>query len=212
MDSNRDEMSANRIYGIVLGTVTDNNDELGRVKLNFPWMDSNYESIWAPVATLMSGNDMGAFFLPEKGDEVIVAFDHGDLDHPYVIGSLWNNEAKPPESNSDRKNNIRKIKSRSGHEIILCDDNENKMEKVEIHSNAGHTILLDDSSGSEKIEIKDKTGENSIVIDSSENSIEISSLMKLSLKAKDITIESDGMMTISASANLNINGSIVKIN
>ena len=82
MENNRDEIGANRIYGIVLGTVIDNKDMdgLGRVKLNFPWMDSNYKSIWAPVATIMSGNDRGAFFLPENGDEVIVAFDHGDLD------------------------------------------------------------------------------------------------------------------------------------
>lgn len=214
IENNGDEMTSDRIGGIVLGIVTDNKDPegLGRVKLNFPWKDTNYESIWAPVATIMAGNDRGAFFLPEKGDEVIVAFDHGDIDHPYVIGTLWNGVDKPPESNSDGKNNIRKIKSRSGHEIIFGDDKDGKKEKIEIHSNAGHAILLDDSSGAEKIEIKDKTGNNSVLIDSAQNAINIASQMKLSIKSKDVTIESDGMMTIKASGNLTIQGSLVKIN
>jgi len=204
-------MRGKRIEGIVLGVVADNKDPdgLGRVKIRFPWLDDGYQSTWAPVATLMAGKERGAFFLPEVNDEVIVAFDQGDIDHPYVIGALWSIKNKPPESNSDFKNNIRKIKSRSGHEIILNDD-QNKG-NIEIKTKAGHNILLDDSSGKEKMEIKDKSG-NSISMDSTKNSINISSQMKLSIKAKDITIESDGTMNIKAGATLTIKGSLVQIN
>ena len=201
-----------RVAGVVVGIVTNNKDTegMGRVKVKFPWRGDTDESYWARVATLMAGKDRGTFFLPEVEDEVLVAFDHGDINHPYVIGALWNGVDTPPEANSDGKNNIRKIKSRSGHEIIFGD--EQSKEKIELHTNAGHTIILDDSAGNEKIEIKDKTGNNSITIDSVQNAITISSQMKLSIKAQMIEIEAEGMMTIKSGANLTIQGAIVQIN
>ena len=84
----------NKIEGIVLGIVTNNQDELkqGRVKIKFPWLGEGDETYWARIATFMAGNEMGAFFLPEVGDEVIVAFDHGDINYPYVLGALWNGQ------------------------------------------------------------------------------------------------------------------------
>lgn len=213
VENSTDKLRGNRIDGVVLGIVVNNQDteKLGRVKLKFPWLD-DYQTDWARVSTFMAGKGRGAFFLPEVDDEVIVAFDHGDINHPYVLGSLWNGADKPIEDNSSGKNEVRKIKSRSGHEIIFTDDKDGKKEKIEIQSNAGHSILLDDSSGGEKIEIKDKTGNNSILIDSAQNSINIASQAKLSIKSKDVSIESDGMMTIKASGNLTIQGSLVKIN
>ena len=209
-----DESRVRRITGVVIGIVTNNKDTegMGRVKVKFPWRGDSDESYWARVSTLMAGKDRGTFFLPEVGDEVLVAFDHGDINHPYVIGALWNGVDTPPETNADGKNNIRKIKSRSGHEIIFDDNDEQKKEKIEIHTKAGHTIILDDSAGAEKIEIKDKTGNNSIVIDSVQNAIAISSQMKISIKAQAIEIESGGMMSIKSSATLTIQGAIVKIN
>lgn len=214
VESDREEMRGRRIEGVVLGIVTNNQDpeNVGRVKVMFPWLESSDESYWARVATLMAGNDRGTFFLPEVEDEVIVAFDHGDINHPYVIGTLWNGVDTPPETNENGKNNIRKIKSRSGHEIIFDDNDEEQKEMIEIRTNAGHTIVLDDSAGGEKIEIKDKTGNNSIVIDSVQNAITISSQMKLSIKAQMIEIEAESMMTIKSGANLTIQGAIVQIN
>jgi uncharacterized protein involved in type VI secretion and phage assembly len=200
--------------GVVIGIVTNNTDpdKLGRVKVKFPWRESKDESNWARVATLMAGNDRGSFFLPEVGDEVLVAFEHGDMSHPYVVGSLWNGVDKPPENNTNGKNNIRKIKSRSGHEIILSDDSDGKQEKIEIRTKAGHKILLDDSSGQEKIEIVDKTGNNSIKMDSTQNSISLESAAQLKIKSPIVEIQADNAMTIKASATLTIQGAMVKIN
>ena len=214
VENDRDGMKGDRIEGIVLGIVTNNQDpeKVGRVKVKFPWLADSDESYWARVITLMAGKDRGTFFLPEVDDEVLVAFDHGDINYPYVIGALWNGVDTPPETNADGKNNIRKIKSRSGHEIIFDDNHEEKKEKIEIHTKAGHTIVLDDSAGKEKIEIKDKTKNNSIVIDSVQNAITISSKMKLSIKAQVIEIEAEGMMSIKSNANLTIQGALVKIN
>jgi uncharacterized protein involved in type VI secretion and phage assembly len=206
--------SGGKIEGVMVGVVTNNKDPdgLGRVRVRFPVRESNDESYWARIATLMGGKARGTVFFPEVGDEVLVAFDHGNSDYPYVIGGLWNGEDKPPETNSDGKNNIRKIRSRSGHEILFNDDAETKQEKLVIQTKAGHIITLDDSSGKEKIEVKDKTGSNSITIDSNQNAITVSSAMKLSLKAQMIEIEAQGMLTIKANATLTIQGTLVKIN
>ena len=193
-----------RSYGVSIGVVTNNKDpdNLGRVKLRFPWQNSRDEISWARVAVLMAGNDRGTYFLPEVGDEVLVSFDFGDKNRPYVLGALWNGKDMPPERNVDGENNLRMIKSKSGHKIIFND--EPGEEKVVVHTKSGHQIILDDSLGKEKIEVKDKTGSNSILIDSVQNSLSIRSQMKISIEAQIIEIK--------AGASLNLQGGIVKIN
>ncbi len=210
----RPQSSGSGSHSVVVGIVTNNQDPdgMGRVKLRFPWLEEGTESNWVRIATPMAGQDRGMFFLPEVNDEVLVSFEHGDLNRPYVLGALWNGEDNPPETNSDGRNNIRKIRSRSGHEIIFDDNGDAGQEKVEIHSNAGHTILLDDSTGREKIEISDKTGNNTITMDSVQNSITLSSAMNLNIDAQMIEISSQGTMTLRAGANLTIQGAMVQIN
>lgn len=216
LNNNEEEETKNQVSGVVVGIVTDNKDpeKMGRVKINFPWRaeEGEEQTYWARASTFMAGKDRGSFFLPEVHDEVLVAFDKGDIDHPFIIGSLWNGKDNPPETNEDGKNNIRKIKSRSGHEIIFDDNAEQKKEKLEIHTKAGHKVLLDDTVGKEKIEITDKTGGNKMVIDSVKNSIDIESAAQLNIKAKMITIEATGNLTVKSGAVLTIQGTMVKIN
>jgi len=191
------------ISGVVVGIITDNRDPvgIGRVKVRFPWRDESKESGWTRAVTLMAGKGRGTYFLPEVGDEVLISFDHGDIHHPYIIGALWNGEDTPPEANTDGNNNIRMIKSRSGHKIVL-NDTEGE-EKLGIKTESGHSIVLDDTLGGEKIEIKDNKG-NSIAIDSVQHSISIRSNMKISIEAQ--------MIDIKAGATLNLQGGLVKIN
>jgi len=168
---------SDRFYGVTVGIVTNNKDEegFGRVKVKFPWLSETDESYWARVLTPMAGKQRGLYFLPEVDDEVLVAFDRGDISSPYILGGLWNGQDKPPESNTDGKNNLRVIKSRSGHQIIL-----------------------DDTENAEKITICDKTGKNQIVIDSKNNAISIEGEKDISIKAKGkISLESsDGDISI----------------
>ena len=69
--------------------------------MKFPKLSSSLESAWAPVAAPLAGKQRGAFFMPELGDEVLVAFEDGSFDSPYIIGFLWNGVDMPPET--DRK-------------------------------------------------------------------------------------------------------------
>ncbi len=195
-----------RVTGVAVGVVIDNKDpqNIGRVKVKFPWLGNDNESEWAKVATPMGGKERGAYFLPEKDDEVLVGFEQGDLDHPFVIGALWSTEDKPPANNADGKNNTRKIRSRSGHEIVFEDNKDGGQEKLTIHTNAGHKLVLDDSTGGEKIELIDKSGQQKIQMDSNQNSITIESAMTLTIKAVQIEINASGILTLK--------GSMVKIN
>ncbi len=213
-DADEENARNRRINGAVTGVVTNNKDEegLGRVKVEFPWLSEDSEGDWVRVASFMAGKERGGFFLPEVGDEVLVVFEHGNIEYPYVIGVLWSGEDVPPEANQDGKNNIKKITSRSGHEIIFNDDGEQQKEKLEMHTKAGHKIILDDSAGQEKIDIIDKTGSNKITIDSAQKSVSIESAMQLKIKSQTIDIEAGAMMTIKAGATLTIEGALVKIN
>ena len=197
-----------RIYGVVVGLVTNNQDPdgVGRVKLRFPWLSDQDESQWARIAAPMAGKDRGAYFLPEVDDEVLVAFELGDIRRPYVVGALWNSKDTPPASNGDGKNNIRIIKSRSGH-----------------------VVKLNDEDGKETIEIIDKSTKNSIVVDTAANTITITSDKDITLKAANGTITLDAQkvavkssadskieagagMDVKASGTMNIKGATVNIN
>ena len=195
MDPAEQSVDRSKRYGVVVGVVTNNQDpkKLGRVKVKFPWLTDEDESAWARIATLMAGNARGSFFLPEVNDEVLIAFDHGDVHFPYVIGALWNGKDKPPHDNADGKNNFRTIKSRSGH-----------------------IIRLDDTNDKGKIEIIDSSGKNSVVISTDDNTITIkadkdinieSSTGKLILKGNGIEIESKAGIKVKANANMDLESS-----
>lgn len=108
-----------RISGVVTGTVTSNSDPdgQGRVQVSFPFLGGQNQSYWAPIATLMSGGGRGAWFMPELGDEVLVAFNQEDVGHPYIIGFLWNGQDTPPTTDT----HLRTIHSVNGHEVQLYD-------------------------------------------------------------------------------------------
>jgi phage protein D len=115
-----------RIYGVVIGKVENNVDPegLGRVQLSFPYLSDVNLSHWARIATLMAGGNTakswGTYFLPDIGDEVLVAFEQGYVNKPIVIGSLWNGIARPPEKNTGL--NEKKVIKTKSEQTISFDD------------------------------------------------------------------------------------------
>ncbi|QCC51226.1 phage baseplate assembly protein V [Halapricum salinum] len=192
-----DQDGGDRLSGVRVGVVTNNEDpkDLGRVKLRFPWRDADDESHWARLATPMAGSEYGAYFLPEVDDEVLVAFEDGDIHKPFVLGALWNGSQKPPQKNTEGNNDIRQIESRSGHTITF-DDSEDTP-NVEIETSAGHTIRLDDESGDEQISVEGKSGKNTITLDSSKGEISVVADKTLDLSAKNVKIDGSSEVSIS---------------
>ena len=139
-----------RYNGVMVGIVRDVNDPngQGRVRVEFPWLGGTSDSYWASVCAAMAGGGRGAFFMPEVGDEVVVAFDHGDVNHPYILGFTWNGKDMPP-STSVRERMIRSV---NGHAIRFLDTTPTSGDKgaVIIEDAHGNRITL--SNG--KVHIK----------------------------------------------------------
>ena len=132
------EHERDRVYEPVIGLVTDNKDpdKLGRVQLKIPILSDRDTTWWAPIVMLGAGKNRGWFFIPEKDDEVLVLFEHGDINRPLIIGALWNGKDKPPDKNPGG-NPRRMIKSRAGSTITFDDD--------------GGKIVIEDGGGKGKL-------------------------------------------------------------
>ena len=132
-----------RVYGVVTALVTDvkDPDDMGRIKLSYPWLAADgTDSGWAPIVRPMAGNDRGFDYLPEVDDEALVAFEHGMVDHPMVLGFLHNGKDLPPHTGIDE--HVRRLKSVSGH-VFELDDRSGK-ESIRLHTPKGHQLELHD--------------------------------------------------------------------
>jgi len=212
MFQDEEKKESGTVEGVAIAIVTNNKDpqNWGRVKLKYPWREDQQESEWVRVAALAAGKDRGSLWVPEVKDEVLVAFEKGNVNHPFVLGALWNGQDKPPAKNDDGKNNTKLIKTRSGHELRFFDKDQEEF--VEVKTQGGHTLRLDDKAGSAQVQIKDSSGNNKITIQTVGDSIEIESGLTLKIKSQTISIEAGASMTLKASGTLTIQGALVKIN
>ena len=188
------------ITGVTTAIVTNNQDPsgLGRVKVKFYWNGEEGETNWARVAYPMAGKGKGMFFVPEVGDEVLVAFEMGDINRPYIVGVLWNGKDMPPESNP----NIKKISSSNGHEITMNDETDS----IQIRTSSGDEITVENGK-----RVLIKSGDTSLELNRETQDIKISSSLSLSIEATQIKIKGTNV-EIKADAVLTLQGSLVRIN
>lgn len=180
-----------RFFGVMVGIVTDNQDPegLGRVRVRFPWLSEGDASHWARVAVAMAGHARGLFLLPEVDDEVLVAFEHGRPESAYVLGALWNGADKPPGDPATHKD-IRMLRSRAGHEIVL-----------------------DDTKGAERVTVSAGKDAGKIVIDMTNGSITVTGDKQLVLACTgQITIGGDRAKIAITGSELTVNCDKVNIN
>ena len=179
-----DKSEDKRIYGTVIAQVIQNCDKtrMGRVQIRLPWMPGL--DPWARLSLI----DPGAYFLPQIGDEVLVTFNRGDVNEPYIIGRAWNEKNKPKRQDDSDPANTRAIQSPSGHEVSF----DEKGKKVLVKSSEGHSVSLSPSG----IEIA-MPGE-----DASKVSIDKEGNITLNAKGKKITLDA---------ATIEINGTDIVI-
>jgi uncharacterized protein involved in type VI secretion and phage assembly len=149
--------------GVVSARVFEHNDPrgMGRIQIKYDWMDEE-RSAWARMTTPSAGGGRGFMFMPEVGDEVLVAFEHGDPERPYIIGALWNGVDSAPRQGfwdgeamqavggngaqlaaDMARNDIKRIVTKSGNRIQLVD--VGGKESIVISTPGGQTIQLIDS-------------------------------------------------------------------
>lgn len=178
--------AAGRIRGAVIGLVTNDTDpdNRGRIKVKYPWLDDTIESHWARVVSMYAGPGRGGYYMPEVGDEVLLMFEDGDPNLPYIVGSLWNGKDNiPGPGNADGKNNTKIFQSRSGHKLIF-----------------------EDTDGAEKITLQNNNGKLKMIVDVAADSISLiadtgdiffkAPAGPITLNCKDMKVTATGTSTV----------------
>jgi phage protein D len=185
--------AGSRLPGVVNALVTDVQDPLkqGRVKLEFPWLDDKYVSDWARVVQ-WGGKGGGGIFPLDVGDEVLVAFDRGALDHPFVIGGLYNGRDKPtPVTDVPLHDGLRRLAARH----TLSDRTGNRLD------------LLSQQTGGAKRGVRLATGNDRLVInlDRTKTEITVDSKGAVSITgSRSVSVEAGTDLTLSARRKLSI--------
>ena len=171
--------------GLACGIVKEIDDELGRVRVNLPWLPGENKTYWARIAAPMAGSGRGAWFLPELEDEVLLGFEMGKIDHPYVLGFLWSQTDKPPVSDSSIDGKVRRFRSVKQHRLDF--DDRDDSEKVLLQSSKEHALELEDSK--KFVELR-SGGERSVRLDDDKKTITIKTAADPVIEMKEQTPKS----------------------
>lgn len=230
--------------GIALAKITNIKDpkNLGRVKCAYITSDSDAgETGWIFCLTSFGGSQYGAFFHPNVGDIVALAYEKGDIHRPFVIGSLWAGDSKPPVAVQDGKNEEYKFITPNKSFIDLI-DTQGK-EKITVSTPKNRQVVLDDENqeitvtdGKTQLKITEKDGTTelkcdkkliikvgsgvTIQCDGTSGAIEIKANKEIKVSAAQINekasgtleISGNGSATVKSSGMLTLKGSMTKIN
>ncbi|ONI89121.1 type IV secretion protein Rhs [Saccharothrix sp. ALI-22-I] len=204
--------------GLVPAVVSDVKDpaKTGRVKVTYPWLSPDFSSGWARTVHSSAGNTYGELVLPEVGDEVLVGFEHGDFDAPYVLGGLYNGKDKPPTLSKDPVDGnsgeiaARGFVSRKHHKVEFVED-----EGIVISSGDGKFVVKLDQKN-QAIEVTSGKAvtikaQNGVTIDSGTGPLELKG-QKITAKAQtDVTIEAGAQLKASGTAGVKVEGATVAV-
>ena len=175
--------------GVPVALVTQNDDpqSLGRVRVKYPELGDDTEGWWARIAGPGAGKDRGLLMTPKVGDEVLVAFEHGDVRRPFVLGALWNGEDTP----GDLAQTDGSFRLRSAENVGAKADKKMELEAVD--------------------ELTVKVGDASVVL-KKDGSITIKSSAAMTLDAgSSMTIKCTGSMSIQANGTVSVKGAQVQL-
>jgi len=198
--------ATNVLAGLTIGIVTNNvdPDKLNRVKVKLPYLSDDLETGWARVVQPGAGaGGRGWSVLPEIDDEVLVGFEHGNLDHPFVLGGLFNGKDKPKYIGASGdlidggKVAARPFTSRLGHEIFISDGADAASQYVSITTAEAKAELV---LGEEKITVT--SDGMPITVTDGKGTIEINGKGEMTLEGKKLTIDMSGDITLKG-ANIN---------
>ncbi|HEY3766031.1 MAG TPA: VgrG-related protein [Gaiellales bacterium] len=176
---------------VVVGIVTQNSDpdDMGRVRVRYPALGDDIEGWWARIASPAAGSERGLLMMPVAGDEVLVAFEHGDVRRPYVLGALWNGSDQPGD---DLVQTDGSFALRSDHKVGVHAADAMTFETdsdLEITAGGKHTQKSSDDSSIEGQNVNVKAN----------SSLTIEATGDLTIKGASITVQASGTVTVSGS-------------
>jgi phage-related baseplate assembly protein len=173
-----------------------------RIQVELPWLEGKSKLLWARLATMYATNGMGAYFLPEVNDEVLVGFMNADPTHPVILGSLYGAKHKPPFE-YEAKNNTKAIVTRE--QLRIKFDEEKKV--ITIATPSKNTLEINDDGKSITLTDQHK---NEIKMDS--GGISLTSAKDITLKAKGgITMDATSKISATAKQDVSLEGTDVKV-
>ncbi|MEV7305142.1 VgrG-related protein [Streptomyces microflavus] len=188
-----------RMPGLAIGVVTDIREGKGQrgwVRLKFPWLDDTYVTDW--VRTVQwGGNGGGGVFSPEVNDEVLVGFEQGLLDSPYVLGGLYNGIDRPSE-----------------HDVPLVDKTSGKVNRRSLVSRSGNRLeLLDTPRGPSGVRLASGNKRLEVTLDERKNEIALTVFAPGSKRPQSsVTLSSSGITLDAGTGNVEVKGRSVTIN
>lgn len=224
----------NRIFGVVVGQVAQNYDKdmPGRVCVTVPTRDKEANELkWARVAMPFGGSGWGHYFLPEVGDQVLLVFEQGNIEKPYVIGCIPKDSDSIIRKSVDENNQYKRIVTKNGNSIYFEDNKEGEGGKDKIKivtAKDSHRLELDNEK--KQIVLSDQSGKNQIKIGTESGQMEITAEKKLTvkvgesielifngssgaakLKAGKLNVETSGNISIKANGSAGFQGSNVTV-
>ena len=196
--------------------VMDNKDpeKLGRIRVQFLWQkeqDENMITPWIRITQPYGGDNKGFYFIPEIDEEVMVGFENGNAEAPYIIGTLWHGKQRPDSNwlkDDDDSNDIKAIRTRNGHTIEIHDKDTGGF--ITIYDNEKANYVLTFSTDEQLIKLQSSGNielyaENDIIIDA-KNNIKINAGNDLSKNAGENIDETAGNnVVIGAGENIAMN-------
>lgn len=213
-----------KFYGVTTGFVAsvDDPEMLGRVQVKLPFLDALDQAPWARVAVPFTGMLHGHYFIPNVGDEVLVAFEHGDTHAPYVVGSLWNAFAPPPLQSP--LSQVRVIRTQAGNQIAITETpasitiqtataSPTPMPMPASPTGPHQTIALDTSgiSAMTPTKITLQVSTTSIVITPTSITLQVGASV-LTMSDGGIDISAAGQVNIKSAGTCTVKASLVTIN
>lgn len=169
-------------------TVKENEDpnHLGRIRVQFAWQkeqDENMMTPWIRIIQPYSGGGKGFSFIPEIDEEVLVDFEGGNAERPYISGMLFNGKDAPDNNWLIQNNEVKAIRTRNGHTIEFHD-----------HGDQGHITIYDNRQNNYKI-----------TLSATDRSINIEAKADITFKAgNNITLVADNNFDITVKNNMNL--------
>ncbi len=202
-----------KFYGVCTGRVINVLDPLmlGRVQVQLPFIDSLDLSPWARVASPMAGPLHGVYMIPNPGEEVLVAFEQGDTNAPYVIGSLWSAMNPPPLPSPVPQ--IRMIKTLAQNQIVITEVPPSIMIQV---VTTGQTILISPAgiqmiSGPNVVNLGPPAAPPSVQLMAGNDLVSMTPEGISVVSGGDVTVAAGGSLDL-VGAEVNIVGGMVNIN
>jgi uncharacterized protein involved in type VI secretion and phage assembly len=204
-----------RYFGVAIAIVTDNVDpeKQGRVKVRFPWYDDRTESGWCRVVYLNAGPGHGFIAVPERDTEVLVAFEHGDMRRPYVLGALYNGvDAPPTDRQQDSEKDEKLFQTHAGNRILLRDTAGDTLIEVETkggqkltlrdQGNSGGTAITAETSGGYTLALDEQARKATLTTGSGQPTVELDAgANKITIttgSGQSVTIDGTGTLTLEA--------------